>query len=133
MHVSPRLSHRATLSQCTIIIFGWLQSKFVKVPKGADVVDGNFVWKEARFIFVVVFSHATVTLSVKEGAFGMPGGKGAMHATIKVAELKQGVKDHTLELRHEGSEVRACAHGHLPLSLTPAARERLAANQCNRS
>jgi hypothetical protein len=83
------------------------KSKFIKVPKDKSEAEGNkFTWEEARFVFVVVFSHAEVLLNIKEGAFNIGNGTGRVAARIRVADLKQGDSVKTLDLRKENEDVR---------------------------
>lgn len=84
-----------------------LQSKYVKSAKEVDAEEGSsgFVWKEARFVFVVVFSHAAIRINVKEGAFNIA--KSDVHAALQIAEVAQGQREYTLPLHSsESSEAR---------------------------
>jgi hypothetical protein len=84
------------------------KSKFIKVLKDKAEPDGTkFTWDEARFVFVVVFSHAEVLLNIKEGAFNIGAGNGRVEARIRVADLQQGDSVETLDLRKENEDVRS--------------------------
>ena len=102
-----------------------MQSKFVKVAKrkrprsgghangstngtasddgsADDNGGGSFEWREARFVFVVVFSHATLSVTVKEGRdLTMP--KKPLHGAIAIQHVQQGDHERTLHLARSGA------------------------------
>ena len=94
-----------------------MQSKFVKTDK--EVEEGSFVWKEARFIFVVVFSHAVIKINTKEGA------RNRSHATlscqIPISEVEQGQREYTSQLQSDDQVLyfNGCYHTAYPAPAGP--------------
>ena len=94
-----------------------MQSKWVKCADKALLQEGTdeqndteqdaFQWQEARFVSVVVFSHAVATLLLKEGGLSLKSGSKPLSAKLAIASLKQGEQELTLPLAREGEEVCA--------------------------
>lgn len=86
----------------------------------ADPAFGNqFGWDSAQFVFVVAFSHADVSIVVRDNGSGI----GTLlrvtigEASVKVADLEQGTHLMELDLHKGGSKVSApfppWSHNHL--------------------
>ena len=106
------------------------QSKYVKTAKEVEAEEGKFVWREARFIFVVVFSHAAIKINVKEGAFNIA--KSDVSATLQIADVEQGQREYSLKMHSaENGEVRRLSMPARSVRCVGLAPPTLAA--CNRS
>ena len=83
-----------------------MQSVYEKCDAAKTVsADSQFAWTGTRMVFVVVFSHARVTVHFKDSG-GVTSG---IHSTgqFDVSSLAQGDSSHTLELFQKG-KVRCC-------------------------
>lgn len=56
---------------------------------------------------MVVFSHAEMTVQIKEGAFNAGVGNKELAAQLRIADFVQHPEQKTIQLRAKGKEVRA--------------------------
>lgn len=82
-----------------------VQSKYVKSKPAADRT-GSFVWENAKLVFVVVFSHAEMTVQIKEGAWNPGVGNKEAAAQLRIADFVQRPEKKSVQLRAKGKEVR---------------------------
>ena len=90
------------------------------MPKDKAEPEGiAFTWEEARFVFVVVFSHAEATINIKEGAFNLGPGNKVISGKFSIKDLEQGKSTVEVQLCREGESVRSIVWLCLILCSTP--------------